>query len=302
MNQELKALERKQYFKYFTVWFIVTGTIVAACILIMAVKAIGSRRANDSAPSERVYDMADVLTEEEEDKLREYITRKEKFGTLDIIIVTLNQPMGVEDTEWEHNMMNYADDFYDAGAFGWNRPYGDGICLLDNWYEDENGSQKGSWLSTSGKMVDTIGWYEEDMVFDAMEEYIDTNPYEAYRAAVDELADYGKYGYEGDGLSDGITGFFGSLIVSFVVAAIYAVCNLSQTKAKDTTVAGTYVENGKMKILARSDAFTRKSVSSHRISSNSSGGGGGSSHHGGGSSGSHHSSGGHSHGGGGRRR
>lgn len=302
MNHEIKSLAMKQYFKYFVGWFIVAGVLLVVTIGAFAVKSMAGKsntRNNSEAPAERVYDYAEVLTDQEEADLSAYIAKKEAFGELDIVIVTLNVPMGVSDSEWELNMMNFADDFYDNGKFGWNKPYGDGICLVDNWYEDENGSQKGSWLSTAGKMIDTIGPDEEYAVMDALYDYIDYSPYEAYRAAVDELGDYGKYGYGPQGGDP--TWFCLAFIVPFIVALIYALINLSQSKAPDTTVAGTYVENGQMNVRSRSDQFIRKSVSSYRVSSSSSSGGG-SSHRGGGSSGSHRSSSGRSHGGGGRRR
>lgn len=303
MNREVRNLAFKQYFKYFAGWFVVAGILLVVTVGAFIVKSIGTKsdaHNNSEAPVERVYDYADVLTAQEEKDLSNYIAEKEAYGTLDIVIVTLDQPMGISDYEWENNMMNYADDFYDAGKFGWNKPDGDGVCLVDNWYEDENGSQKGSWLSTAGKMIETIGPTEEYAVFDAMDRYIESNPYKAYCAAVDELADYGKFGY-GDQGGDP-TWFCLAFIVPFIVAGIYAAVNLSQSKAKDTTVAGTYVENGQMNVCSKSDQFIRKSVSSYRVSSSSSGGGGGSSHRGGGSRGSHRSSSGRSHGGGGRRR
>lgn len=301
MNHEMKTLALKQYFKYFAGWFIVAGILLLVTVGAFVIKSLSKSevRNNSEASTQHVYDYADVLTASEEESLQAYIAEKEQFGTLDIIIVTLNEPMGVSDYEWEDNMMNYADDFYDYGKFGWNKPYGDGVCLLDNWYEDENGSQKGTWLSTTGKMEDTIGWEEEDVVLDAMYYYIDSNPYKAYCAAVDELADYGKYGYGSQGDISGGSFFCMAFIVPFIVAGIYAVANLQQTKASDTTVAGTYVENGQMSIRSKTDQFIRKSVSSYRVSSSS---GGGSGHRGGGSSGSHRSSSGRSHGGGGRRR
>lgn len=301
MNQEIKSLALKQYFKYFAGWFVVVCILLVVTIgaFLVKVASNGEERDNDEAPKQRVYDYADVLTDDEEEDLSDYVDEMEEVGTIDIVIVTLDEPMGVSDYEWEDNMMNFADDFYDEGAFGWNKPYGDGVCLVDNWYEDENGSQKGSWLSTSGKMEDTIGWEEEGEVFDAMDWYIDDDPYKAYCAAVDELAQYGKYGY---GARGGDPSFFClAFIAPIVIAGIYAWINLAQSKAADTTVAGTYVENGKLTIRSKSDQFIRKSVSSYRVSSSSSSGGGGG-HRGGGSSGSHRSSSGRSHGGGGRRR
>lgn len=298
MEKEIRREAFRQYFRYFRFWF--------ASVIILAVLAIGSGifykivtsspRTNTAAPEERVYDYADVLTDSEEEHLRKLIAECEKEGKADIVLVTLSQPMGDSDYEWEQNMMKYADDFYDEGAYGWDMPYGDGSLLLDNWYE----GSKGAWLSTSGKMEQTIGSYEEGAVFDAMDFYVDTDLCQAYSAAIRALAKYGRNGagYESP---NGLGCMF--FVAATVIALVYFLANLHQSKAKDTTNASTYLENGNPRIKTKSDTFTRKSVSSHKIqSSSSSGGHSSSSHRGGGSYGSHRSSSGHSHGGGGRRR
>jgi uncharacterized membrane protein YgcG len=147
-----------------------------------------------------------------------------------------------------------------------------------------------------------IGSYEEDDVLDRMDVYIDSNPCEAYKAAVRRLAVYGRNGKNAGVISS--TGILTSLIVPFIAALFFAITHLVQKKAEDTTTATTYVENGKPVLKAKSDEFIRKRLVSHRIESGGGGGhgGGGGSHSHGGSYGSHTSSGGQSHGGGGRRR
>ena len=303
MNQEIRHLAIKQYFKYFVGWFIIAFLCVSITIGFGVVRMVGTfllpTVSNSAAESERVFDYADVLTDEEEEKLRKYIAKKEAEGEIHIVIVTADEPMGISDKKWENNMMRYADDFYDNGNFGWNKPHGDGVCFLDNFYEDSEGSQKGAWLSTSGKMEATIGYQEEGVVLDAWGKYIDRDPYKAYCEVVDQLAYYGEYGFRGQIVSAPV-GIFFAFVAAVFVAIVFAVTNLAQNKAVDTTVPDTYVEDGRIHILNKADDFVRKSVSSVRISSSSGSGGGG--HRGGGSHGSHRSSGGHSHGGGGRRR
>ena len=89
------------------------------------------------------------------------------------------------------------------------------------------------------------------------------------------------------------------ILTGLVVALIYALVNLHQTKAKDTTATNQYVNGKKPKINDTRDQYLRKNVVTRRIETSSSGG---SSHHSGGHGGSHHSSSGVSHGGGGHRR
>ncbi len=299
MEEEIRREALRQYLKYFRIWFIITGIVLVVTIGAVAVRAVQSRapRGNSEAPVERVYDEAEVLTDEEEEQLRQFIAECERKAQIDIVIVTTRRYMGDSDWEWNDAMMTYADDFYDDGKYGWDRAYGDGALLLDNWYEDEKGSQKGAWLSTSGKMERNIGAWEEGEVFDAMDVYIEDNPYMAYRAAVKSLAGFGSV----QAVSVNISNLCCIWVLPFVIALIYAAVHMAQSKAKDTTVAATYVENGRPVLRSKSDTFIRKHVASHRIET-SSGGSSGGGHRGGGSAGSHSSSSGHSHGGGGRRR
>ncbi|MDE6701063.1 MAG: hypothetical protein K2K10_08660, partial [Acetatifactor sp.] len=168
------------------------------------------------------------------------------------------------------NMMNYADDFYDNGKYGWNKAYGDGVLLLDNWYEDTDGSQKGSWLSTSGRMEYRIGAEEEGEILDAMYEYIDRNPYKAYWAAVacfaafeidENTKDFGGY------LENHLEICFIIFIIPLIIALIYARVHLKPSKGSDTTVASTYVKGGVPVLRSSSDSFIRKNVVSYQIRS-----------------------------------
>lgn len=301
-SREIRKEAVRQYFKYFRFWFIGVAVLLAITTAIRVGKAIARNvpRGNQQAPAERVYDYADVLTDEEENELRRLIAGYEEKSHVDLVLVTIREYVGQDDFTWDNNMMAIADDFYDLFAYGWNQPYGDGALLLDNWYEDENGSQKGSWLSTSGRMERIIGAAEEGYVLDQMTYYIDSQPCKAYQRALKKLADYGNSsqifgaGAKGPGVTM-------ALLFSTISALCYALINLRQTIARDTTTPTSYVRNGRPVINSASDDFIRKSVSSHRIQSSSSGGGS-RSHSGGGSYGSHRSSGGHSHGGGGRRR
>ena len=186
---DYKAEERKHYFKYFRVW-IVLAAIAAVAFGGFAIKDKLTPkqevvRNNDKAPAQRVYDYADVLSDSEEQKLAELIAKCEEESKCDIVLVTIDQEVGVSDSEWEHTMVNLADDFYDQKAFGYDQPYGDGALLLDNWYHaGMSDSQAGAWLSTSGKLEWNIGSYEEDKVFDAMDSGLDISAYEAYARAI----------------------------------------------------------------------------------------------------------------------
>lgn len=297
MEMNVKKEAGRQYLKYFRIWFIITGVFVALG-LVFGVSSLFSgeeeenpERQNTSAPQERVYDFADVLTDAEEEKLREYIARKEPLIQADIVLVTIKEDVESGSYGWESAMMNYADDFYDQKLYGYDVVNGNGVLLLDNWYD----GQAGSWLSTCGNVYYRFGDYEINRVLDAVYYGLDDGAYEAYLDYIDTvyylMADEGQM--ESASLSLGMI-----LGLPFIVALIYALVNLRQSKAKVTTQANTYVEGGRPVMRVSRDDFIRKHVVTRRIETNSGSHSGGRSGGGGG----HRSSGGVSHGGGGRRR
>lgn len=294
MEQEIKREARKQYLKYFRIWFIILGILLVIGAVVLGIHFMkqSAGRKNDMAPAERVYDYADVLTDEEEASLREYIAKCEEKACIDIVLVTTIEDMEGTGYSWETAMMNYADDFYDNNYYGYNMGRGDGVLLLDNWYEN----QEGSWLSTCGSVYERFGDYEIDRVLDAVYYEVESNPYEAYKAYVRKVTDYMTE-------ADYYIQLPWMLVIlgPIVAALVFAFMHLNQKAAKDTTTATTYVAGGRPNFSVCRDDFIRKDVVSRRIETNNGGGGGGG-HRSSGGGGSHRSSSGTRHGGGGRRR
>lgn len=300
MEYDFKREARKQYFHYFRLWFIAVAVLAVICTVLGAVKLLESRRGrtNHEAPAERVYDYADVLTDVQEEQLRRYIAEKEKALHIDIVLVTISKSVeGAEAKEqysyrfvdWENNMQDIADDFWDENKYGYNKsPEGDGILLLHNWYEGQNGEQ----LSTSGRVEETFSLQDLHTVLYAVDKYYETDPYKAYLAYIDTVEELMSYGIEEVSVMGGM-GF----IISLIVALIYAAAHLVQKPAQNTTAVNAYVVGGKPEMKRKSDDFIRKSVATRRIQTSSSGGSrsGGSSRSGGG--GHHVSRSGASHGG-----
>lgn len=288
----MKRDARNQFLKYFRIWFLILGVLTVVFLVKAGFGFPGEQdsRGNNQAPEERVYDEADVLTEEEEQKLRKYIATCERTHHIDIVIWTMNHDMESLG-DWDTVMTNTADDLYDVNNYGYDRVHGDGVLLLDNWYEDENGSQKGSALSTCGRMVRLIDDYEREWVLDEIDYRVDTNPYAAYKAYIDAVCELAEEGYGSVEIPMPLICF-----APIIIAVGYALFHLKQSPAKDTVAPNAYVAGGNPVMQACSDDFIRKNVVSRRIESNSGGG----SHSGGGSS--HVSRSGVSHGGGTRRR
>lgn len=303
MEYDVKKEARKQYLNYFKVWFILAGVLLAIAI-VLGVKNSAQEtveRTNNQAPAQRVYDEADVLTSQQEADLETYIAEAERRCHCDIVLVTISKPvegpeiqdMGYRYDNWDYNMRDLADDFYDNNKFGYNKDFeGDGVLLLDNWYE----GQAGSWLSTSGKVYEEMGTIEIDELLDDVYYYVEDNPYKAYKAYVDYIVDLMQP------VNNGVILLMVApvcLLIALIVALIFVVSKLRNKEGKVTVVPSTYTD-GNAVYNVRDDRFIRKHVSTRRIqTSSSSGGGGGGSHSRGGS---HRSSSGARHGGGGRRR
>ena len=249
-----------------------------------------------------------MLTDEEEQSLREYIAECEEKIQADIVIVTISESVEydlqnpdipdafhakeVGSTDWSTAMRDLADNFYDYNNYGYNKVHGNGVLLLDNSYE----GQKGSWLSTCGNVYDYFGDYEIDQALYAVDDYIDESPYKAYKNCISYVTRTMEESQEDMPMT-----FAPWILVGLVVALIYAAVNLHQNKAKDTTTTNQYVDGKKPKINDTRDQYLRKNVVTRRIETSSSSSGH-SSGHSGGHGGSHRSSSGVSHGGGGHRR
>lgn len=303
MENDIKKEARKQYLNFFRIWFIVLGILFVVAVLAAFVRNMQRstvERRNMQAPAERVYDYADMLTDEEEEELRNLIAEKEALIGCDLVLMTICQPVegsqaqeeyGYRYTNWEMNMQDIADDFYDNNKYGYDAPHGDGALILDNSYS----GQAGTHLSTSGKVFAKFGDSEIDQALDRVDIFIDSSPYKAYRSCINYIADE---------MSGKVSGFGGvvfllALFVPIIVAGSFVATHLRSKEGKNTTTATTYIAGGKPTLNQQQDDLIRKHVTQRRIETSSSSGGSRSSS---GYGGAHHSSGGHSHGGGSHRR
>lgn len=149
---------------------------------------------NVCTDTERVFDYADVLSDEEEELLRELIAQREKQTRCDIVLVTMNESL--EQYAKQYSSSSYgdewamimADNFWDEYGFGWNKYVesndGDGVLLLDNWYRESDGRIH-TWFLTSGR---AMSCYAESMInhlLDEVYKYVEDDPYKAYETYVE---------------------------------------------------------------------------------------------------------------------
>ena len=288
----------KQFVKYFSWLFILLGVVSVVFIIVFIIHStqkVADTR-NDAAPSRRVYDYADVLTDSEEKELEMLIRESEEKIRCDLVLVTIDEPIIEQygytsntDAAWNFSMMNYADDFYDNNNFGYDKIHGDGALLLDNQYlAGTSDSQAGSWLSTCGRVYKRFSSNMIDDVLDDVDRYIGYDPFMAYKAYVKSVT---KKMLKDN---DPFIPFPLVVIVPFIISAIFIATHLKNKEGDRTTTSNTYVEPNSIHFNVRTDELINSHITSVVISSGSSGGGGG--------GGGHRSSGGVSHGGGGHRR
>lgn len=275
-------------FKLFVLSFAAIGLallLLSAAVRVIRTRSIPERSNTVCEESERVFDYADVLTDAEEEKLRELISKTEPQIGCDIVLVTIDEASYASD----YAMMNLADDFYDQKQFGWNEPWGDGALYLDNWGRDVYGDAY-CWFSTCGKVEDR---YSDDMIdelIDKVCEHVNEDPYDAYCTYIRTLRD------------DMLRSFHFRIpwtlapLAGLIAAAVFISLNLPKKAGEVTTGKQTYIKNEDVTMLRQEDAFLSKNVTHVRVSTSGGGSGGG-----GGGGGHHTSSGGHSHGGGGGR-
>ena len=288
----------KKLLKYYAWLFILLGivTCVFVVVFIVHISQKTSQTRNTEAPDRRVYDYADVLTDEEELELEHIIHESEEKIKCDLVLVTINEPITYQygytdnsDAAWNFSMMNYADDFYDSHNFGYDKIHGDGALLLDNQYKaGTSESQAGSWLSTCGRVYRYFSSGMIDDVLSDVDAYIDSGYFKAYKAYIDSVTKKML------GTQQPAIPYFVFAVIPFVVAGIFIATHLKNKEGAKTTHATTYVSGNSIVFHVKTDELINKSVTSVRISSSSSGGSGG--------GGGHRSSGGVSHGGGGHRR
>ena len=123
MEKDIKREALRRYLKYFKVWFIIAGILAVITIGVAVVHLLTPKtvRGNSQDPTERVFDYADMLTDEEEQSLREYIAECEEKIQADIVIVTIS-----ESVEYDLQNPGLAEARYTATEFCcWTMPMKD---------------------------------------------------------------------------------------------------------------------------------------------------------------------------------
>ena len=256
--------------------------ILAVILLVMTAPL--SARADGSGMVEPIYDTAgqlypvldyaDLLSDDEEQKLAEQIWTIEDAYSSAIVILTVNSTGNRSATE-------YADDFYDYNGYGFGENH-DGIIFLVSM-EDR------SWhISTTGSAIRTFTDSDIEYISDrCLSDLSSGYYYDAFSTYVRLCGNELEKAYNDAQFT--LFKFLICLLIGAVLALIPLAGFMLQLKTvKPAKGAGNYSPDG-LKLKRNSDIFIRSSISKTRIPKDS----GGSSTHTGSSGTSHGGGGGH---------
>lgn len=289
----------REYFHYFKWMYLILGVMICLFCLLTGghwavSRAAGYQRTNrECTITERVFDYGDVLTDKEEERLRRLIAKRERQTGCDIVLVTLRESLkdyarAIEpNVGYDEFVRVYAEQFYEDHKFGYDKPNGDGVLLVDNWYREDDGRIY-TWFCTTGKVMDAYSYAEVDHILDNVYRYVERDPCRAYQRYVND--------FYHDMLGTRVFTLYVPdavpWIAGIISAVIFILCNRRTKSGVRTTTAMTYVDGLEPRFRVREDRFLHKSVVKRKMESGGSGGGGG----------GHSGGGGGSHGGGGHSR
>ncbi|MBQ7171475.1 MAG: TPM domain-containing protein [Clostridia bacterium] len=256
--------------------------------------------ATEPAPLLRVFDYADLLTDEEEKDLSDRIAELTGSWGLDVVILTNATGYG------EKDVAAFADDFYDENGCGVGEDRSGILFLVDL-------SERDLYFSTCGKAIGVFTDYGLNQLYNAVVSYFSNGDYAGgFWRFLREIPDYAAAYQKGEPI-DLISGESGDFVYAerkdpkknpttyVVIAAIAFVISLivmslvrrGMNTARVSVNANDCLVGSSLNFRRKADRFlhSRTSRIYHSSSSDRSGGGGGSS--------THSSSHGVSHGGGG---
>ena len=239
--------------------------------------------------TEKVYDFAELLTEEEEQKLYEQVTTFIDRHQLDLAIVTIKQNN-------KGSPRIYADDFYDYNHFGINHTR-DGVLFLIDMENRE------IYMTTTGNAILMYNDNRIEEALDAVYSYMTNQNYYVgihnFISKIDYMATQGipsgnknaHLDENGNIIYEKKISWLLLVVISLGVTGIIMGILISKNKlVRKKTTAKEYLKKESIKITSISESLIGTNTIRHKIVDTSSGGG--SSTHSG-SSGISHGGGGH---------
>ena len=229
----------------------------------------------------RLVDAADLLSDDEEQKLKNKLDEISERQQFDVVVVTVDSTDG-------KSPMAYADDYYDYNGYGFTDAH-DGTLLLLAMDERD------WWVSTTGYGITALNDSAIEYVEDKVVPYLsDAEYYDGFVTFANFVDTRVTEQREGKSFKEPF-GFGFAAIVSIVIGFIISLIITMPAKAKLKSVrmqpfANDYAKPGSLQLTDSRDIFLYTHVTRTERPKESSSGGGSSTHSG--SSGTSHGGGG----------
>ena len=250
---------------------------------------------------EKIYDFADILTDEEEKQAYEKFKAFINKTHMDMVFVTINMPY-TSDSQIE----DFAADFYDYNDFGIDFENYSGVLLVRNTYEADpfynlylfGNAQLYFYGSRTENTLDNIyNSFHSGYYMQGLNTFVSNFNY-YYDLGIDSSLKYKRVDKDGR-IYEELHIPWGGIILADVILVLIILLILIKKNhmVKKKLNINDYVNNKNVNFTKKNDIFVSEHVSSYTTSSSSGGGhSGGGFHSSGGSSGGFHSSGGGRHG------
>lgn len=258
--------------------------------------------------NQKVYDNATLLTDEQIQTLQQKCIDVANQNEIDTIILTVN-------STGDKTAQQYADDFYDENAFGYEYEHGTGIILLIDMGE------RNIWISTSGNAID---YFTDEIINNIVNDiavYLKSEEYyTAFISFLDSVSEYSNHSNlksEPDTLMDNADNIYEPnqkysqnqqsldsnyqyILICFAISILVGVIGVTfmvySSNGRAKVNSTTYLDKSSVNMNDSYEKYIRTSVVTRHIPRNDNNNIGGST---GGGSSTHTSSGGYTHGGGG---
>ena len=202
-----------------------------------------------SAQSPLLVDKANLLTEEEENKLSQMIDSASQGCMADLVVVTVNDLHGKTAEE-------YADDFFDYNGYGYGEEK-DGVLLL---YKDGNQGDRELWISTHGSTIKSLSSKRISYITENVQsEIVEGNYYDAVLAFIGSASDYINVGP-----AKPMVAWYWiplSLVIGFLIAfVILKIMTANLKTVKSERFAENYIRQGSLNLTNNADYYIYSNV------------------------------------------
>lgn len=213
----------------------------------------------EPSSKERIYDFADLLTEEEKVELEKISDKYSAKRETDFIILTISDPE-------EKDIVDYMEDFYDDNGLGYDKPRGNTAVLTIDM------KNRDVYLAGFSKAEKYLDDYRLDIIREKItQDLSEGNYYDAFYSFI-------KTSYQYMGIRPGVNPenilfkLWFQIIVSIGIAGISIGIMAYNSGGKTTVNATTYQDPTNSKIISRRDTYLRTDVTKHKKPSNKSSG------------------------------